>query len=121
MNLLLVAWLLAYSAPARSEAPMRLCPDSTTFFEFQVGVAARWIADTTLAIHPLPATPHPPNLVHFVVDTAGVPVITTFYALKVTDPDLVTEARRSLAQWRFTPAVLGGCNVRQLIQTPIGR
>jgi hypothetical protein len=121
MSLLLVAWLLAYSTPARAEAPRRLCPDSTTFFEFQVGVAARWIADTTLTVHPLAATPSPPNLVQFVVDTAGVPVIRAFHALKVTDPDLVTEARRSLAQWRFTPAVLDGCNVRRLIQTPIGR
>jgi hypothetical protein len=121
MSLLLFSCLLAYLAPARSGAPTRLCPDSTTFFEFQVGVAARWIADTTLAVHPLAATRSPRNLVQFVVDTAGVPVTRTFHALKVTDPDLVTEARRSLAQWRFTPAVLGGCNVRQLIQTPIGR
>ncbi len=121
MNLLLVAWLLAYSAPAPSDAPTRLCPDSTTFFEFQVGVRARWIADTALAVHPLPATGSPRNLVQFVVDTAGAPVTRTFHALKVSDPDLVAEARRSLAQWRFTPAVLDGCNVRQLIQTPIGR
>jgi hypothetical protein len=104
---------------------LRPCPDSTTFFEFQVvaagGTAARWISDTALAVHPLPAMRNPANLVQFVVDTAGVPVARTFHPVKVTDANLVAEARQSLTQWRFTPAVRDGCNVRQLVRTPIGR
>jgi hypothetical protein len=125
MNLVVVAWLFAASAAVHREPPTRLCPDSTTFFEFQVvaagGKPARWLTDTALAVHPVPATGNPANLVQFVVDTAGVPVARTFHALKVTDAVLVAAALQSLAQWRFIPAVRDGCNVRQLIQTPIGR
>jgi hypothetical protein len=114
---------LALAGPAFS------CPDSTTFFEFQVvgapghpaGHPARWIVDTALAVHPTLSVGNPPNLVQFVVDTSGVPVARTFHAVKVTDAALVEEARQSLLQWRFTPAIRDGCAVRQLIQTPIGR
>jgi hypothetical protein len=125
MNLVIVAWLFAASTPVRRDAPTRQCPDSTTFFEFQVvaagGKPARWMVDTALAVHPVPATGNPANLVQFVVDTAGVPAARTFHALKVTDAVLVAEALQSFAHWRFIPAVRDGCNVRQLIQTPIGR
>jgi hypothetical protein len=113
---------------------VRPCPDATTFFEFQVvaaaGQPARWIVDAAIAVHPTsvvgsspdrPLAGNPPNFVQFVVDTLGVPVTETFHAVKVTDAALVEEARQSLSQWRFTPAVRDGCNVRQLIQTPIGR
>jgi hypothetical protein len=129
MNLFIVTWLFALSVAVREKAPMLPCPDSTTFFEFQVvgapgrpaGRPARWIVDTALAVHPTPAVRNPPNMVQFVVDTSGVPVVRTFRPLKVTDAVLVEEARRSLSQWRFTPAIRSGCTVRQLIQTPIGR
>jgi hypothetical protein len=129
MNLVIVVWLLTLSTPlstpVRHGGPMRECPDSTTFFEFQVvaagGKPTRWIEDTALAVYPVPATRNPANLVQFVVDTAGVPVARSFHPLKVTDTAVVAAARQSLAQWRFTPAVRDGCKVRQLIQTPIGR
>ena len=125
MKFLIVVWLRALPAPAYHEPHMRPCPDSITFFEFQVvavdGQRARWIVDTALAVHPTPAVRNPPNLVQFVVDTSGVPVAHTFHALKVTDAALVEEARQSLARWRFAPAVRDGCTVRQFMQTPIGR
>ena len=129
MNLFIVIWLFARSTLAGETAPMLPCPDSTTFFEFQVvgppgqpaGHPARWIVDTALAVHPTPTVRNPANLVQFVVDISGVPVARTFHPLKVSDAVLVEEARQSLSQWRFTPAVRNGCAVRQLIQTPIGR
>ncbi|MDB4875357.1 MAG: hypothetical protein JWM41_1803 [Gemmatimonadetes bacterium] len=43
------------------------CNDSTVFFEFQVAERARWIADTTLAVHPIPNVRNPANLVQTVV------------------------------------------------------
>ena len=126
MNLLIVIGLLALPTPPSGKTMIaRPCPDSTTFFEFQVvaagGTPARWISDRALAVHPLASIRNPANLVQFVVDTAGIPVARTFHPVKVTDADLVAEARESLAQWRFIPAVRDGCNVRQLVQTPIGR
>jgi hypothetical protein len=125
MNLLIVVWLHALSASAYYDPHTRPCPDSTTFLEFQIvagdGQPARWINDTALAVHPIPAVRNPANLVQFVVDTSGIPLARTFHALKVTDATLVEAARQSLARWRFAPAVRDGCVVRQLIQTPIGR
>lgn len=125
MNLVIVAWVLARSIPHHAETTSHLCPDSTTFFEFQVvaadGDPAHWIVDTSLAVHPTSRSQNPLNLVQFVVDTAGTPVARTFHAIKITDTAIVNEARRSINEWRFTPAVRDGCKVRQLIQTPIGR
>jgi len=54
----------------------------------------------------------------FVVDTTGRVEITTFKVLKSTDP-LFTEAVRSgLAAMKFSPALVGGRKVKQLIEMP---
>ena len=118
MKSIAVATLLLTSSVTLAQAPR--CPE-TVYFSFQVEQPASWIVDSTLEVHPLPDSRRPPNLVQFVIDTAGVPRPLTFKVLKVTDSALVLEARRSLAKWRFTPAVLSGCRVAQLVQTPIGR
>ena len=123
MNILIVASLLALREPATLRIAPRLCPDST-FFEFQVLVAdgrtASWIPDSTLSVHPI-HTNGRASLLQFVVDSTGVPVAATFHPLKLADTAVVAEARRSLGQWRFNPAVVNGCKVRQLMQTEIGR
>ena len=76
MNLVIVAWLFAAFTPVRRDAPTRQCPDSTTFFEFQVvaagGKPARWMVDTALAVHPVPATGNPANLVPYSPSRTGV-------------------------------------------------
>lgn len=125
VKVLSLVWFLTLALQAQPQQPARVCPDSTIFFEFQVGSAdgqpARWISDSSLAVHPMPKIQSPPNLVQFVVDTAGVPVARSFHVLKVTDSAIVAEARASITRWRFTPAIRDGCHVRQLVQTPIGR
>lgn len=104
--------LSAQAAPAR-------CSDSTIYFEFQVTRAAEWIVDTTLEARPAPQAPRPPNLLQFVIDTAGVPEAERIHPLRAADRALMAEALRSLPRWRFTPAVRGECKVRQVIQTAI--
>jgi len=97
------------------------CPDAArTFFEFQVTRPARWVSDS-LALHPVPKSTAPQSVVQFIVDTAGVPDMTTFKFLLRRDSLSVEETRRFAATWRFTPSVLNGCRVRQLVQTPVGK
>ena len=115
-----LSWLMIPSMASAQAAPPA-CADSTMFFEFQVTEPARWIGDTALAAHPTPAVRNPANLVAFIVDTAGIPITASFHVLKVTDPTVIAAARASLPAWRFRPAVLGGCRVRQRTQTPVGR
>ena len=58
-------------------------------------------------------------LVQFVVNTAGVPEMTTFRVLKASDQRLEPHARSVVASLRFQPAELvRGCPVRQLVQEP---
>ena len=106
--------------PSVTLAQAERCP-RTVFFPFQVEQPAIWVVDSTLEVHPLPDSRHAPDLIQFTIDSAGVPRPLTFKVLKVADSALVLEARRSLAKWRFKPAVLDGCRVAQLVQTPIGR
>ena len=112
---------LMLPAALGAQATRASCPDSVTYFEYQVTKPARWIADSSLTVHPTAPVRNPANLVQFVVDTSGAPIAQTFRALKVTDADVASQARASVATWRFVPATLGDCSVRQLVQTPIGR
>ena len=115
-----ITWcLLLVPAVAAAQAPA--CTDTTFHFEYQMSTPARWLPDTAATVHPTPAVRSPPNLIQFLVDTLGVPQPRTFRAIKITDTALVLEARRTLVQWRFSPGLLNGCRVRQLVQTPIGR
>jgi outer membrane biosynthesis protein TonB len=124
MNLGLLA-VCCETVPAVASAQTRTsaCSDSTTYFEFQVAKPAAWISDSAQSVHPTAANrlPADGNLIQFVVDTAGNPVTRTLRVLKLSDSSVVNEARRSLANWRFEPAQLNGCAVRQLVQTPVGR
>lgn len=119
MKTWLIVAALVPVAGARAQSSSRDCP-TTTFFSFQVDAQARFIGDSTLAVHPTPTTPNPANLVQFVVDSAGAVVPGTFKALKTSDMGLIQLARETLQQWHFTPAKVAACPVRQLVQTPIG-
>lgn len=108
------------TAPTTQALPQRVT-DSQTFFEFQVEKMAA----------PIPggASPRYPDLlrqadiegevlVQFVVDTSGHADMTTFKVLR-TDHDLFTAAvRSSLPNTRFSPALVGGRPVKQLLQMP---
>ena len=58
----------------------------------------------------------PPNIIEFVVDTAGTPVASSFRVLRVEDARLVDAAREALTRWRFRPAQDNGCRVPQVTQ-----
>jgi TonB family protein len=59
------------------------------------------------------------TVVEFTVDTAGVPDMDTFGTVASTHPLFTEAVRRAVGQARFSPAVLGGARVRQLVQLPI--
>lgn len=76
-----------------------------------------------------PVTPVYPNallsagiagrvVVEFVVDTSGRADMNTFGAVTTTHGLFTDEARRAVAAARFSPALLGGRRVRQLVQLP---
>jgi hypothetical protein len=107
--------------PCAVAAQTPACADSTIHFEYQMSTPARWISDTTISVRPTAAVRYPDNLIQFVVDTIGVPQTRTFRALKIADSALVGDARRALASWRYSPGLLNGCRVKQVVQTPVGR
>jgi len=100
-------------------------PAAPAWFDFQVETPARFIsADTT---RPVPqglggrADMAAPTfaLVQFIVDTTGHPVVRSLRVLK-RPAELDTGAvRTALARWRYTPAIVHGCRVAQLVQTPL--
>lgn len=96
------------------------CPDSSTYFDFQVSSQATWLRDSTLTTVPYAENGSLRDLVQFVVDTAGVPVLRTLHVLLSRNPEVIADVRRTLEQWRYTPARLGRCPVRQLVQTRVG-
>ena len=54
----------------------------------------------------------------FVVDTAGRAEMDTFGTIATTHAQFTAAVRRAIAAGRFTPALLGGRKVRQLVQMP---
>ena len=57
-------------------------------------------------------------VVEFVVDTSGRPDMNTFGTVTTTHTQFVDAVRRAVAAARFTPAMLGGRRVLQLVQMP---
>ena len=117
----LLIWVVLVVVPGFASAQTPACAESPVRFEFQVAARAQWLADSAFAVHPAPAVRNPANLVQFVVDTLGIPLPSTFRVLKAADSTLIAEVRRTFGDWRYTPAVLDGCRVRQLVQTPVSR
>ena len=121
MKLLIALGLFAMPSIVNAQTGTATCADSALFFEFQVDAPATWIADTALAAHPTPPVRNPANLVAFTIDTAGVPILASLRVLKVSDAAVIAAVRASVAAWRFRPARVRGCPVRQRVQTPVGR
>lgn len=120
----LLGWLDAAADDIQQQpalVPFVATPSRPAYFEFQVEKQAT----------PLPGSPQPPYpsmlrsanvagevLAQFVVDTSGMVELDTFKVLK-SSHDLFTQAvRQTLPQMRYSPAVVGGRKVRQLVQTP---
>lgn len=57
-------------------------------------------------------------LAQFVVNTDGTVDMSTIKILKTDDEQFSTAVRGALSEMRFSPATLGGKNVRQLLQQP---
>ena len=86
------------------------------YFEYQVERPAE-----PQSVPTGPSRPGPDAaLVQFVVDTAGVAEPAT---VKVVEPAQAASARllATVAMWRFTPAQVYGCRVRQVVQVPVWR
>jgi hypothetical protein len=49
-----------------------------------------------------------------VVDTLGKPVMKTFKVKKASHPWLGQDVKRTIAEWKFTPAELEGCKVARI-------
>ena len=113
--------------PVETPPAAPMCAAGQPYFEFQVERPARFLADSVLLA---PGTPYPSHAaprgpdtvtVNFVVGTDGRPEVDTFRGVRVTNPALFVEARAAAEQWRYTPARLGKCPVRQLVQSNIAR
>ena len=100
------------ATPAASEQPM---------FEFQVAHPAQQIPGTGRLVYPdamRQARREGEVLAQFVVDESGAVDMTTFKALKATDPAFSEAVRTALPTMRFAPAQVNGRAVKQLVQQP---
>lgn len=124
---LAAALLAAVGGRAPAAAAQACAPPARPALEFQVERPAAFLGDTTRVPRPAPvqisdARAHPKVLlVQFVVDTRGVPDPRSFKVLRSPSAAATDSARAALADWRYTPAVLYGCRVPQLVQTAVTR
>lgn len=136
---LLVLPLAACSSAAPSIDPRRSTVENTSpltgdcaqqlqrpFFEYQVEGRARFLADSLLigagTWYPTQASPRGDTVsVQFIVDAQGRPEAGTLRILKAPNAELGATLFGQFQQWRYAPARLGGCAVRQLVQTHLTR
>ena len=104
------------SAPPHAPDPAGRCGGS--YFEFQVEKPAFYLRDPSLSPHPVDSAS---TLVQFVVDTTGRVEIPTFRVLRTPEMALIDEVKQVLARWKYLPAEINGCKVKQLVQTGVGR
>ena len=130
-----IAALGACSSVAKSIDPRRstmdaVAPPSTActvdrpYFEFQVETPARFIDDSASRAagwRPGAAMRGDTLSVQFIVDTVGRPEPGTLRVLRAQREVLGDSVRQALPAWRYMPARLRGCRVRQLVQTGVTR
>jgi TonB family protein len=108
------------TSPTKSAAPTRMT-GAQTYFEFQVEKTAA----------PVPGGPAPryPDmlrsanvegevLAQFVVNTDSSPDMATFKVLRTTHDLFTAAVRANLANTKFSPALVGGRAVKQVVQMP---
>jgi len=122
-----IATNLTSPVPSTSTTPLEEVAVSTDsvstlpYFDFQVDTPASLSPGSTFPKYPdaLRAQNITGNvLAQFVVNTDGTPDLTTFKAVRSTDPAFTAAVREGLASMRFKPAVVKGKVVRQLMQVP---
>lgn len=113
--------LILVAAPvlgAHAQAPVS--PDPV-YFEFQVQKPVRPAPSSARPKYPpsLRAAQVPGDvIVVFVVDTAGLPVVTSARILKSNDALFTDAVLAALPDLRFVPAEIDGRKVRQYVQQP---
>lgn len=105
---------LPKSAATCGERPAR-----NPYFEFQVQKPAIYLENEINFPHP--TTVNTGLIVQFVVDTMGRPDARSFKVLRTPDQPAAMSAMKSFQGWRFIPAIIDGCRVEQLFQTPVTR
>ena len=121
------ALLAAVGGRAPAAGAQACAPPARPAFEFQVERPAAFLGDTTRVPRPAriqinDVRAHPEVLlVQFVVDTLGVPDPRSFKVLRSPSAAAADSARAALRDWRYTPAVLYGCRVPQLVQASVTR
>jgi len=124
--ILVVGTHTSVSAQACPPAPLSTMRDGSPapWFDFQVEVPARFTGDSTRIPRPDVAIrivrgDTNSALVQFIVDTLGIPVVTSLKML-ITPSALTKDVvDAAIMSWRYTPAMLRGCRVSQLVQTPL--
>lgn len=94
------------------------------YFAFEVDPSAAFVADSSLPMRPAPdqrlaRADSSAVLFTVVVDTLGAPELQTFKVLRTPTRARVAALRAVLGRWRFTPARVAGCPVRQLIELAV--
>jgi hypothetical protein len=111
---------------SRAASAQSCTPPEHPFFEYQVEVPATFIGDTAVR-------PRPKQILRgdfqrqieglvistFVVDTLGVVQTNTIKILQTPSPGASAAARAAIPGWKYTPALVGGCRVAQLVQAPV--
>lgn len=116
--------LLAIGALPRTTSAQSCHSTDRIYFAFEVDSSAAFVADSSLPVRPAPdqraARTNPSALLFtVVVDTLGVPELPTFKVLRMPSRARVNAVRAVLARWRFTPARVDGCPVRQLMELAV--
>lgn len=105
-------------------APSTDCVVDRPYFEFQVETPARFIDDSASRAagwRPGPTMRGDTISVQFVVDTVGRPEPGSYRVVRAQQEVLGDSVRQALPTWRYMPARLRGCRVRQLVQTSVTR
>jgi len=125
MLLLLIGALVSAQA-----ADAQACtPPKHPYFEYQVERAVSFIGDTTARPRPRLVTRRlaeqnadPATLiVAFIVDSLGTAQAGSLHVLKSPSQDANGAVYAAYTAWKFTPALVGGCRVAQLVQTEVER
>jgi hypothetical protein len=117
---------LAEPPPRVVQSPTEQCgPVERPFNEFEVSRPASSTSRPSdgprPARDPVAARRHGADsvIVEFIIDTTGSPVPRSFRVLKSPSRAIADRVRDAHVLWRFRPALIGGCKVPQVVQTPV--
>lgn len=116
----------AVLALSRPVAAQTYTPPVHPYFEYQVEVPAKFIGDTAARPRPKTVTrADDPSqvermvIVAFIVDSLGVIERNTIKILKSPSREATATAVAAIPGWKYSPALIGGFPVTQLVQTTV--